>query len=241
MRLRRVPTCGSTNDLVREAALSGEPEGLVVVAGQQEMGRGRRGRTWISPPGNLYSSFLLRPDAPTAEAAKLSFVACLAVADAVATLVPAPAPQITCKWPNDVLVAGAKISGILLESASEAGGRVGFVVAGIGVNVGFYPEGQPYPVTSLREQGSRASVDATLSALAAALAHWYEIWREQGFSPVRKAWLGRADGIGQSIRVRLGTEDVVGRFETMDEDGNLVMVDALGQSRRIAAGDVFRA
>ena len=127
---------GSTNDEAKDRAVAGAPEGTVIWARQQRAGRGRRGRAWVSPPGNLYLSVILRPACEARSVAQLSFVAALAVLD----LVDGPLPgRACCKWPNDILVDGGKVAGILLESALRAEGRVDWVVLGIGVNLASHP------------------------------------------------------------------------------------------------------
>ncbi len=148
--VRLYDSLGSTNDEARRLAQAGAAHGTVVAARQQTAGRGRVGRSWVSPPGNLYLSVLLRLDLPLARLAELSFVAALAVADMVDSFLP-PDFRAALKWPNDVLVEGAKISGILIEQGETA------TIVGIGVNVGHCPTGTPYPVTSLVQQAARVN------------------------------------------------------------------------------------
>ena len=152
---------GSTNDEAARLADAGAPEGTVVWSREQTGGRGRRGRHWASPVGNLYSSTILRPDCAAPRAAELGFVAALAVAD----IVP-PGRALRVKWPNDVLVDGGKVAGILLESAIGQTGQVQHVVAGIGVNVGFAPQ---LPEMRYRGAALGGSVEAALEKLTAAL------------------------------------------------------------------------
>ena len=143
---------GSTNDEARRLAEQGTEAGAVVVAKEQLRGRGRHGRVWQSPPGNLYASLLLRPGCTVARSAQLSLVASLALAEALIALAP-PNSDVRVKWPNDVLVRGAKVAGLLLESASRPGGRVAWVVVGSGVNIASAPDDVPYPATALRYEG----------------------------------------------------------------------------------------
>jgi BirA family biotin operon repressor/biotin-[acetyl-CoA-carboxylase] ligase len=228
---------GSTNDEVRNAALRGKPEGLVVTADVQTAGRGRRGREWSSPSGNLYSSVLLRPAVPPAVGAQLSFIAALAVAEAVAELLPG-APLVNCKWPNDVLVNGAKIAGILLESQTGAGGRLDWVVIGAGVNVTSHPQLAAYPATSLAANGATAAAKDVLARYLHRLDHWLVRWAEAGFAPVRDAWLARAWRLGATIAVKAGERPLEGVFETLDEAGALVLAARDGRRQIFSAGEI---
>ncbi|MBM3621308.1 MAG: biotin--[acetyl-CoA-carboxylase] ligase [Alphaproteobacteria bacterium] len=229
---------GSTNDEAMARAEAGAPEGAVVRALRQEAGRGRRGRGWDSPPGNVYSSAILRPKVPPAEAAQLSFVAALAVADMAASLV-ATHRRVAIKWPNDVLVDDAKISGILLESAVGEGGLVGHVVIGVGINVASAPPGTRYGATHLAALGSTASTDTVFAAYIGALARRYGEWRTSGFAETRVEWLRRAAWLDRDIEVSLGETSLRGRFVDLDERGALLLQTADGGVRRITAGDVF--
>jgi BirA family biotin operon repressor/biotin-[acetyl-CoA-carboxylase] ligase len=237
-RLRHYEVVCSSNDEAKTLARSGEPAGAIVWADRQTAGRGRRGRVWTSPPGNLYFSLLLRPDAPPARIAQLSFVAALGLGEALGELAGA-ALEWRCKWPNDLLVNGKKLAGILIESETSAGGRIDFVVIGIGVNLRSRPENTEFPATSLAAEGIAGVSPADL--LAAFLRHfdlWCGRWREAGFSPVREAWLRRAAGLGEPTRVRLERTTLTGRFLDLDADGALVL-DAADGRRKIAAGEVF--
>jgi BirA family biotin operon repressor/biotin-[acetyl-CoA-carboxylase] ligase len=238
--LHRYDTVGSTNDEARQLARDGAPAGTVVWAAAQSAGRGRRGHLWQSPPGNLYLSMVLRPEAPAANAPQLGFVAALALGDALDQIA-GPGLQLRFKWPNDLLADGKKLAGILLESEMAAGGGLDFVILGIGVNLVSAPHGLEYPATSLADQGFPGITPAALlEALAAHFALWAERWREEGFAPVRAGWLRRASGIGQAVRVRLEKLTLDGRFLDLDHDGALVLEGNDGR-RRIAAGEVFPA
>lgn len=228
----------STNDDVKHRARDGAPEGTLVVAGEQRAGRGRAGREWTSKPGNLYMSLLLRPqcDAPTA--AQISFLAAIALSSAIAQLGPDLAP--VHKWPNDVLIDGAKISGILLESSARSGGGVDWLVLGMGVNVAHHPVDAGQAATSLHAQGVSDCTPATLLAvLAPGLLHWLEVWQSGGFAPLRHAWLARAGGLDGPIRVRLPKEEFTGIFRDLDDNGSLLVEQTGGTLRTITAGEVF--
>jgi BirA family transcriptional regulator, biotin operon repressor / biotin---[acetyl-CoA-carboxylase] ligase len=221
---------GSTNDEAARLAAAGAPEGTVVWSLEQTGGRGRRGRHWASPVGNLYTSTILRPDCPAPRAAELGFAAALAVAD----IVPA-GREVRVKWPNDVLVDGGKIAGILLESAIGQTGQVQHIVAGIGVNVGFAPQ-----LPEMRYPGAAlgGSVEAALEKLVAALAARLAEWRREGFETVRAAWLAKAGPLGAEVDVKLGAELVRGRFAGLDRAGALLLDTAAGP-RKIVSGELL--
>jgi BirA family transcriptional regulator, biotin operon repressor / biotin---[acetyl-CoA-carboxylase] ligase len=239
-RLVAYDTVGSTNDVARELARHGAAAGTVVWALQQTAGRGRRGRVWLSPPGNLYASFVLRPDFPAAQAPQLSFVAALAVGDALAAVAPGDR-AICCKWPNDILVEGRKIAGILVESETGEAGGLRLVVVGIGVNLASAPPGTETPATSVAALGGAAPVSAVISGRPG--GEFYTQlgrWRGGGFAPVRDAWRATAAALGEPIRVRLDGAELQGRFRDIDEEGSLLLEAADGL-RRISAGEVFPA
>jgi BirA family biotin operon repressor/biotin-[acetyl-CoA-carboxylase] ligase len=221
---------GSTNDEAARLAEKGAAEGTVVWSREQTGGRGRRGRHWASPIGNLYTSTILRPACSAPRAAELGFVAALAVAD----MVPAGG-DVRVKWPNDVLVDGGKVAGILPESAIGAGGEVEHVVLGIGVNVGFAPQlpDMRYPGAALG-----GSVEEALEKLTASLAARLEQWRLKGFETVRAAWLAKAGPLGLEVDVRLGQELVRGRFAGVDREGALLL-DTPAGPRKIVAGELL--
>ncbi|TMJ75516.1 MAG: biotin--[acetyl-CoA-carboxylase] ligase, partial [Alphaproteobacteria bacterium] len=211
-RLHRYETIGSTNDEARRLAREGAAEGTLVWADAQEAGRGRRGRPWLSPLGNLYLSLVLRPDAPASRAPQLGFVTALALADAL-RLLAGTGLALSFKWPNDVLAGRAKLAGILLESEMAAGGGLDFVIVGVGVNLASAPRDLEYPAASLSDQGFPGITPASLlESFTEHFALWLECWRADGFVPVRAAWLNRAGGIGEAVRVRLETLTLEGRF-----------------------------
>lgn len=237
VRLESHDAVGSTNAEALAHARSGTPGPLWITAARQSAGRGRRGRTWASEPGNLYATLLLTDPAPPERAAELSFVAALAVHDAVIDLAPSLAARVALKWPNDVLIDEAKVAGILLESESPEP----FVVAvGIGVNCAHHPDGTTYPATDLAAAGARvtpAHLFATLSrTMLVRLTQWD---RGRGFAAIRGDWLARASGVGEPIRVALPDRDLEGRFETLDAAGHLMLRTGDARVVAIAAGDVF--
>ena len=228
---------GSTMEEARRALRQGEPDRLWIVARSQSSGRGRHGRAWGSPPGNLYASLLLSQPCEPALAPQLGFVAGLALHDAAGVLLGPEAGRLKLKWPNDLLLDGAKLSGLLLEGESGAG-RFD-VILGCGVNVASCPSDTPYPATFLKAVAPQATVEALLVALADAWARRFAAWsRPGGFGPVREAWLQRAAFLGDTITLRLPEGTVSGRFDGIDTTGRLELGTASG-SRLIDAGDLF--
>ncbi len=227
---------GSTNAEALARARAGERGPLWITAAVQETGRGRRGREWASPAGNLYSSLLLTDPAPQAIAAQLSFVAALALHDAVADCAPQLGPLLAVKWPNDVLLGGAKIAGILIEAES---GRPFAAVIGMGVNCASHPGDTAWPATDLKTAGAHVTPEALLQALAEAMQTRLAQWdRGQGFAAIRGAWLRRAAGLGQDIRVRLPEREFSGIFDGLDEAGRLLVRGEDGTTA-VTAGEVF--
>jgi BirA family biotin operon repressor/biotin-[acetyl-CoA-carboxylase] ligase len=216
------------------AALAGTgvAEGTWLRAGRQTGGRGRLGRHWESPQGNLHAStpVRLRPGDPSAPT--LALVAAVAVHALVAPLL---ADGARIKWPNDILVRDAKLAGILLESTGDA------VVVGIGINVTGFPARLDRPVTSLWHEGAVDADAATLTErLAQLFAHWLSIWRGQGIDPVRAQWLANAHPAGTPMRVALPDGGTVeGRFDTLDGQGTLILRLENGDAHAIHAGDIF--
>jgi BirA family biotin operon repressor/biotin-[acetyl-CoA-carboxylase] ligase len=238
LRLLGYDSLGSTNDEAKRLAAEGAAAWTVVWARAQSAGRGRRQRPWVSQPGNLFVSVLLRPPGPAVAVAQLGFAAALAVGDTLAPLLAEPG-RLRYKWPNDVLVGGRKIAGILLESAAARDG-VDWLVAGIGVNIASHPAEAATPATSLAALGATADLETVLAALLTAFHAWAGRWESEGFEPLRRAWLERAQGLGHAIGVRLERESFTGRFVDLDRDGALLVETDAGR-RRIAAGEVFPA
>lgn len=239
----------STNEAAKRSAVCQGGDHMVgptwFIARSQTAGRGRRGREWVSESGNLYASLLLRPGGSAGEAAVLSFATALAVAEAI-ELVTGVTGKLACKWPNDVLWNGGKISGILLESASGKSGALDWLVIGVGINVAHFPAGTDFAATSVAAEGfPQVSPTDLFAALAERMANWLETWRQAGFPPIKDAWLARAAGLGETITARTGTktggEDISGRFEGLGPDGALLIKLEDGSMREILAGDVFPA
>jgi BirA family biotin operon repressor/biotin-[acetyl-CoA-carboxylase] ligase len=238
-RLIALESVGSTNDAARVLAADGAEDGTLVWAREQTAGRGRQGRDWTSPPGNLYCSLVLRPDCPTREAVQLAFVAALGVAGMVGSHVP-PLVPLRFKWPNDVLLGKGKIGGILMEAEGK-GDRLDWMVLGVGVNLASHPDQTRYPATDIRaETDTKVSAEEALVGFSRHFLAWTNRWLEDGFAPIREAWLARAAFKGETIDVRLPNETLTGRFADIDASGALVLETPQGV-RCVTAGDVHLA
>ncbi|MGA7265262.1 MAG: biotin--[acetyl-CoA-carboxylase] ligase [Stellaceae bacterium] len=240
-RLLCYDSIGSTNDEAKHRARDGAEEGTLVWALEQSAGHGRRGRVWSSPRGNLYLSLILRPDCPVSRAGQLGFVAALAVGRALRAILPR-IERLAYKWPNDVLLNGRKIAGVLLESETVGSEKLSFVVVGVGVNLIASPPGTEFPASSVMEEGlGEVMPEVMIEEFAEHFRSWSTRWRAEGFAPVRASWLAAAAiARGEPIRVRLDALGLCGRFLDIDHEGNL-WLDCAGECRRIAAGEVFPA
>ena len=219
-------------DRARVMAEGGAIDRTVVQADRQSAARGRQGRAWVAPEGNLYITAILREERPMADCAALSFVTALALYDAVEV----PGAQV--KWPNDVLVQSAKTAGILLESGGPPAHP--WILIGIGVNVVSHPDGLPYPATHLRAHGHDGDLGTLCRGILAGLDHWRGIWHRQGASALHSAWTARAaHEKGQSLTVRLGQTTLEGRYDGLDPSGAIIVIDETGKAHHIGAGDVF--
>jgi len=218
--------------------MAGASSGLIVLADRQTSGRGRLGRSWQSAPGNLQASFVLRPDCSLSSAGQLSLLAAVALADMLGKQSPDHV-DLKLKWPNDMLVDGAKVAGILLESAGDSAGRLTHVILGLGLNIAWCPLNVDYPVTSLRAAGfQEQSPKAWLSAYAISLETWLDRWQKDGFAEIREFWREWGYGLGDPIRLRLDQEDIDGRFLDLTDSGAILIEHADGTRRELMAGDV---
>jgi BirA family biotin operon repressor/biotin-[acetyl-CoA-carboxylase] ligase len=236
VRHLKYETLGSTNAEALARARAGERGPLWITAATQIAGRGRRGSTWVSAPGNLYATLLLTEPSPPDLAPQLSFVAALALHDAVAQCASQLGPRLAVKWPNDLLLDGAKLAGILIEGESDPA----FAVAiGIGVNCAAHPTDTVFPATDLAASGALVTPAQVLAVLSAAMMRRIEQWqRGQGFAVIRADWLKRAAGLGQDIRVRLPERELAGRFEGLDDAGHLLLAGTTGVTT-VTAGEVY--
>jgi BirA family biotin operon repressor/biotin-[acetyl-CoA-carboxylase] ligase len=223
----------STNDDLASLAREGAAEGVWLRAGRQTGGRGRQGREWHSPPGNLYASTLVRlrpgdPPAPT-----LALVAAVALHE-VASAFTVVGVAIEIKWPNDLLVAGAKLSGILLERIGDA------IVVGFGVNLADHPDDTARPAINMGMLGGAPDPAGFLEALAASFARWVRRWREEGLEPIRLRWLAAAHPLGTPLSTHTASGAwIEGVFDGLDEGGALKLRLPDGTAQVVHAGDVF--
>lgn len=227
--IRTVAQTGSTNADLLALAAAGAEEGLWLRAERQSAGRGRQERAWTSPPGNLYASTIvrLRPTDPAAPG--LALVAAVALHEVVEAFA-RPGERLRIKWPNDLLIDGAKLSGILLERAGDA------VVIGFGVNLASHPDLPDRRTTSLAAQGMAVTPEDFAAELASAFARWLARWRGEGLAPVRAAWLAAAHPIGTPLRL---TDLGEALFDGLTGDGSLIVRMADGRREIVHAGDVF--
>jgi BirA family transcriptional regulator, biotin operon repressor / biotin---[acetyl-CoA-carboxylase] ligase len=229
-------TLGSTNAEALARARAGERGPLWITAQSQSAGRGRRGSRWVSPPGNLYATLLLSEPSPPDQAPQLSFVAALALHDAVSVCAPQLGLALNVKWPNDLLLGQAKVAGILIEGESEPRFSV---VIGFGVNCVTHPDGTSFAATDLANAGALAAPEALLTALSAAMQRRLAQWNSgRGFAAIRADWLKRAAGLGETLHVRLPERELSGRFDGLDEAGRLLLEQG-GSVIAITAGEVF--
>ncbi len=235
--LLELDVVGSTNEEAVRLANEGAPAGTLVWAKSQTGGKGRRGRDWISPGGNLYASLLLRPDILLAQAPQVSFVTAVAVFNTLCFILPQTA-RIHMKWPNDIIVDGHKIAGILLESSAQ-GDMLDWMVVGIGINIASSPDKVSFPATSLHESGApHAQTADVLERFADAFKRVMETWMYEGFAPVRKRWLEFAWCLGEEIEVKTERELLRGVFTDLDPSGALILDMGKGDKRVITAADV---
>ncbi len=232
-RVQVLGTTPSTQDVVRNLAETGEPEGLAIQALQQTKARGRHGNEWIAPMGNLYVSVLLRPVCRADKAGQLAFVMAVALSEAIDEIMEEGHTK-TLKWPNDILIDGKKLSGILLESKLDNHGRIDYLVVGTGVNIFAPPEGTE-GLDRIKKE--RLAVNTFRDLYLQKTLDWYKVWQDKGFAPVREAWLKQAHGLGQTMKIRLPEIAYEGIFDGIDENGALLAtID--GQKRSFTAGEV---
>ncbi len=228
----------STNTLAMELASKGAPEGTVVLAETQSSGKGRLGRKWISPKGNLYCSVVLRPDIPTHKAPLMTLMGAVAVASAIRTVCGVPAE---IKWPNDILIAGKKVGGLLTEMSAEPD-RIRHIALGIGVDVNMDLDELPAEVrvlttTLAAETGGRIDRTLLVREVLRSLEHWYGVFLENE-GDVLKEWETLNMTIGSRVKVSAPGETIEGMAQGIDSDGRLLITQDDGRVRTVAAGDV---
>ncbi len=228
-RLQRYAILASTSDLCASLAQSGEPARLSVLADRQTHARGSRGRDWTTLPGNLALSVLLRPAGPARDAGQWALLAAVALVEAV------DRPDVALKWPNDVLLNGRKLGGILIDTALDGAGRLDWLVIGFGLNLGVAPELPDRSPASV--PGEPAAVAARLLAR---LDHWDRVRMRDGFGTVRRAWLDCGPPLGKWLRVRLASREVGGAFAGLDDRGALLLHSG-GRVHAVPTGEVLQA
>jgi BirA family biotin operon repressor/biotin-[acetyl-CoA-carboxylase] ligase len=237
-RLQIHETIVSTSDLCRTLAARGEPDGLAVLARQQTGGRGSRGRGWESPSGNLFLSVLLRPDERARDAGQWSLLAGVALAEALAPYLPDPS-ALRLKWPNDVLLSGAKLAGILVDSAATPSGDVDYLVIGVGANLAVAPDVPGRAVACVADVAPPPPVEDFARALLARLDAWRLIRARDGFAAIRAAWLRLAAPLGSPTTLRQGERLVEGRLAGLADDGSLLLDDH-GEVAAFTTGEVLQ-
>lgn len=235
--LRHEPEIGSTNSAAKEALRDGADR-LWIVADEQKSGRGRHARGWVSPPGNLYASLALAAPCEPAKLPLLGFVAGVALIEAITASAPDLAARVALKWPNDLLLDGAKLAGLLLEGETDPAGRPG-VVIGMGVNVAHAPQGLDQPVAFLASAAPWITRDSLFEALQQRFAQALGLFDEgRGFPAIRQSWLASSLPMGQRLRVKLPDGAREGTFSGLDAQGALRLETDSGPVT-IVAGDVF--
>ena len=225
----------STADLCASRAEAGEPEGLAILARQQTAGHGTRGRSWAGAAGNLFLSVLLRPGGPAREASQWSLLAGVALAEALAAHLPDAA--LALKWPNDVLLHGGKVAGILVESAADARGDLIWLSIGLGANLAVAPSVPGHATACLADHGPPPSPETMARQVLGVLEHWRDVRAHAGFAPVRAAFLARAPAPGTAITLRFGERMLGGAFAGLGDDGSLLLRTG-GRIQAFAAGEV---
>lgn len=235
-RLRIEASLPSTSDLLLRLAAAGEPDGLAVLARRQTAGRGRDGRGWHSPEGNLYLSLLLRPNAPAREAPAWALLSAVVLAEALAPALPDPA-MLRLKWPNDVLLGGAKLAGVLCESAAGEDGRIEWLVMGLGANLAVAPPIEGRATTCIADHAPAPLPEDVAARVISAVEAWRGRLRAEGIAPLRAAWMARGPVTGDPLTVRIGGAQTTGRYRGLDLDGALLL-ETEGRIRRFATGEL---
>ena len=240
-RLVRMEAVDSTNAEAKRRAKAGEPGPLWIWSARQSQGRGRGGREWVSHHGNLFASLLIGVNCPIRVAGQLALLAGIIAYDTIAKLIAYEGrSELLLKWPNDILLSGEKLAGMLLESVGSAIENRSVVVIGTGINLASHPEELPQPAVSLAAYGMTVTPADALEVLAATTHEWLTRWGEGScFPSIRRAWLDRAGPTGRPLRVKINDEETEGVYAGLDADGALRLLTPDGSEYRIAAGDVF--
>jgi len=228
----------STMDEARNLVEQGIDEDIVVVAEIQTQGRGRRGRSWESLPGNLFMTYITSLECTLAEAPQLSFVACVAVGDALKPIIP-PGNTITYKWPNDLLLNNKKVAGILLETINVPDSNLNTYLVACGLNIAACPADVRYPTTSLQDEGIYLEYDVVLQKIVVSLQYHLDLWKKEGFSSIHKLWTQGAAHIDKPIKIDLQGNIQEGIFKGLDREGAMMLQTSKGLIT-INAGEVLR-
>ena len=231
-RIQTFASLPSTQDVVKQAILNQENEGLVVQALKQPAGRGRHGKVWEGPIGNLYMSLLLQPNKPQENYGELAFVIAVALSKALDSFIDLDKHKKTLKWPNDILINGLKNSGILLEVEEEA------LIVGIGLNIFSKPD---FAICLNDVAKEPLFINKVRDHILQEISHYYQQWQNDGIAAIRLNWLRQAHGLGNDITARLPKETYKGIFEGLSEDGALILKQENDERVFISAGEVHFA
>ena len=237
-KIKRVKVTASTNADASALAKQGEPEGTVIAAESQTAGRGRYHRKWISEPGGLYFSMILKPALKAALAPQLTFVAALAVKEAIESYVSQP---FQLKWPNDVMIQRKKVCGILTEVETKED-AVEFIVVGVGLNVNqtFFPkEISTQAISLFQVSKKKLSLDKVLDRILRRFDHWYDLYLKTGFLPIKQSWEKLSQLCGRKVEIRDQKKTITGTVKELDESGALIIESPNGDTERVYAGDVI--
>lgn len=228
----------STIDEAKALLAKGAAEGTIVRAERQTAGRGRRGRVWISEPGNIYCTLILMPDCLLSQASQLSFVTAVAVGEAILPFLDA-SEILSYKWPNDLLLNGEKVAGILIETESQGSQMAQTCVVSVGLNLNSIPNNPDYPVTALMKHSSlNVNREMVFPELLAQIDYYYQLWKEKGFEPIRTKWLERAFALGQNMTATMGNQQIFGTFIGINDEGVLLLEDEGGVMHNLMSAEV---
>lgn len=234
--IRVLEETGSTQELVKEAAHSDSSEGIVCHALRQKSGKGRHGKVWVSPEGNLYMSVLLRPDCAAECVGQISLLTGLAIRNAMKDLVYDPG-FLKLKWPNDLLYDSKKLCGILAESELSSSGKIKWLIIGIGVNIKLAPLDTSICLNDI--SGKFFAPEVTRDIILKELEALYRLWQKEGFETIRQNWISGAHLRGTELTIHTGEKRLQGCFEDLNSDGYLILRDKEDNIRTISSGDVF--
>lgn len=234
------PVCASTNEVASSYLRAGNSHSPVwIIAGSQSGGKGRKGRPWVSNEGNLYASLAFRPTIAPKDLGALPFLIALAARDTLIDL-GLDASEVQCKWPNDILVSGKKICGILIESSARSAQALDYVIVGIGINLLHSPEEALFKATSVkRVLGDAVTVQKALAILSAKVKYRLDHWTVDDFEPTRREWTDSAWGLGQTRLINTSTEAFDAQLIGLDTEGGLLVKLENGEQRQIVAADIF--